>query len=100
MERHHHGHHEGHDHDHSQAHDHDHGHGHQHPEPDHKHGHSHGHAHSHVPSSAGVMYAALGLTLGYAAVEATAGMMSGSLALVSDAGHMVTDAVALGIAAF
>jgi cobalt-zinc-cadmium efflux system protein len=46
------------------------------------------------------MYAALGLTLGYAAVEATAGMMSGSLALVSDAGHMVTDAVALGIAAF
>ena len=46
------------------------------------------------------MYAALGLTLVYAVVEAVAGLMSGSLALVSDAGHMVTDAVALGIAAF
>jgi cobalt-zinc-cadmium efflux system protein len=46
------------------------------------------------------MYAALVLTLGYAVVEAVFGLLSGSLALVSDAGHMVTDAVALGIAAF
>ncbi|MBI4524151.1 MAG: cation transporter [Deltaproteobacteria bacterium] len=39
------------------------------------------------------------LTLGFAAVEAAAGWWSGSLALLSDAGHMVTDASALLIAA-
>jgi cobalt-zinc-cadmium efflux system protein len=43
---------------------------------------------------------ALALTLGYAAVEAAAGVWSGSLALISDAGHMVSDAAALGLAAF
>jgi cobalt-zinc-cadmium efflux system protein len=39
------------------------------------------------------------VTLGYAAVEAAAGWWSGSLALLGDAGHMVTDAAALIIAA-
>jgi len=43
---------------------------------------------------------ALALTLGYAAVEAAAGVWSGSLALISDAGHMVSDAASLGLAAF
>jgi cobalt-zinc-cadmium efflux system protein len=38
------------------------------------------------------------LTLGYAGVEAGVGWWSGSLALLGDAGHMVTDAVALLIA--
>jgi len=38
------------------------------------------------------------LTLGYAVVEAAVGWWSGSLALLGDAGHMVTDAVALLIA--
>jgi cobalt-zinc-cadmium efflux system protein len=38
-------------------------------------------------------------TLGFAGVEAAAGWWSGSLALLSDAGHMVTDASALLIAA-
>jgi cobalt-zinc-cadmium efflux system protein len=37
-------------------------------------------------------------TLGFAAIEAAAGWWSGSLALLSDAGHMVTDAAALLIA--
>ncbi|AUB84185.1 cation diffusion facilitator family transporter [Candidatus Thiodictyon syntrophicum] len=41
---------------------------------------------------------ALILTLGYALVEAAAGWWSGSLALLADAGHMVTDAAALGLA--
>jgi cobalt-zinc-cadmium efflux system protein len=35
----------------------------------------------------------------FAAVEAAAGVWSGSLALLSDAGHMVTDACALAVAA-
>jgi cobalt-zinc-cadmium efflux system protein len=39
------------------------------------------------------------LTLGFAIVEAVAGWWSGSLALISDAGHMVTDSSALGLAA-
>lgn len=41
---------------------------------------------------------ALVLTLGYAGVEAVVGWVSGSLALVSDAGHMITDATALLLA--
>jgi cobalt-zinc-cadmium efflux system protein len=43
---------------------------------------------------------ALYLTLGFAIVEAVAGWWSGSLALISDAGHMLTDSTALGLAAF
>jgi cobalt-zinc-cadmium efflux system protein len=42
---------------------------------------------------------ATALTLGFAGVEAATGWWSGSLALLSDAGHMVTDAAALVIAA-
>ena len=41
---------------------------------------------------------ALGLTLLFAVVEVVAGFMANSLALISDAGHMVTDAAALGLA--
>lgn len=45
-------------------------------------------------------YWALVITLGFAVVEAAGGVWSGSLALLSDAGHMFTDSVALGLAAF
>lgn len=41
---------------------------------------------------------ALGLTLLFAVIEAVTGFISNSLALISDAGHMVTDAAALGLA--
>lgn len=60
----------------------------------HHHGHSHGHHHG--PSHLGL---ALLFTLGFAVVEAIAGWWAGSLALLGDAGHMVTDASALGLAA-
>lgn len=40
---------------------------------------------------------ALGLTLSYSAVEAGMGLWTGSLALLADAGHMVTDAAALAL---
>ncbi len=43
--------------------------------------------------------AALAVTLAYAVVELVGGLWSGSLALVSDAGHMFSDAVALALAA-
>jgi len=39
------------------------------------------------------------MTLGFAAVEAAGGWWTGSLALISDAGHMLTDGAALGLAA-
>jgi cobalt-zinc-cadmium efflux system protein len=41
---------------------------------------------------------ALGLTASFLAVEVVAGLVSGSLALLSDAGHMLTDAGALVLA--
>lgn len=41
---------------------------------------------------------ALFITLGYSVVEAVVGYWSGSLALLSDAGHMLTDATALLLA--
>jgi cobalt-zinc-cadmium efflux system protein len=46
-----------------------------------------------------VLISALLLTLGFGLVEALAGWWSGSLALMSDAAHMVTDATSLGLAA-
>jgi cobalt-zinc-cadmium efflux system protein len=62
--------------------------------------HEHGHGHGHAPQGAlGSLLAALGLTLGFAAVEAVAGWWSGSLALLSDAGHMLADSLALAAAA-
>lgn len=63
--------------------------------------HSHAHAHGHAAGRGGhVLLAALIVTLGFAAVEAGVGWWAGSLALLGDAGHMFSDAMALGIAAF
>jgi cobalt-zinc-cadmium efflux system protein len=42
----------------------------------------------------------LAMTLGFAFVELGAGIWSNSLALISDAGHMATDSIALGLALF
>lgn len=60
------------------------------------------HAHHHVghDSEQGKLLAAVAVTLIFAFVEAVTGWWSGSLALLSDAGHMFTDSSALGLAAF
>ena len=88
------------------AHGHDHGdtgprgpeHGrHDHAHPPHDHDHHDHHHHDH--SASRFLPLALALTLGFAAVEAVAGWWSGSLALLGDAGHMLTDAMSLGLAA-
>jgi len=65
---------------------------------DHSH---HGHHHGHNSSGDGGMHLiwALLLTLGFALIEVVAGFWSGSLALLGDAGHMVTDSASLGLAA-
>ncbi|MDD5241844.1 MAG: cation diffusion facilitator family transporter [Sulfuricella sp.] len=65
----------------------------------HAHDHGHGHVHHHGVQSRNTLLIALVLTLGFSLVEAVTGWWSGSLALLGDAGHMVTDATALGMAA-
>jgi cobalt-zinc-cadmium efflux system protein len=72
-------------------------HGHAHDHDDHRHGE---HAHRHTPDAGPRLLWALLLTLGFAGVEAAAGFWSGSLALLGDAGHMVTDSASLALAAF
>jgi cobalt-zinc-cadmium efflux system protein len=70
------------------GHDHPHGHGH--------HGH-HGHAHG---ASTRSLAAALGITLLFVVAEVVGGLLSNSVALLADAGHMVTDAGALALSLF
>jgi cobalt-zinc-cadmium efflux system protein len=65
---------------------HDHGHGHD--------GHSHGVS---ADADRGKLAIALGLILGFMAVEVTGGILASSLALLSDAAHMLTDATAIGL---
>ena len=56
--------------------------------------------HGDRPKSSRAMLWALVLTAGFAVVEAFTGWHSGSLALISDAGHMVSDALSLGLGTF
>lgn len=66
----------------------------------HQHHGSDGHDHSHASASTPTrrLAIALALTSTFMLVEAAAGWFTGSLALLSDAGHMLTDAGALTIA--
>ncbi len=69
--------------------------------------HGHGHGHGHGPTAADALTAgaryrrplliAFLLTTSFVAVEFVAGILSGSLALLSDAGHMLSDAGGLGM---
>ncbi len=82
-----------HDH-HSHLHQHDHR-GHDH------HGHDHGaHGNDQRARNGGRMAITLGLTLAYMVAEALGGWWSDSLALLADAGHMFSDAAALGLSLF
>ena len=56
------------------------------------------HTHSKQASNQNLLLIALVLTLGFSGVEGAAAYFANSLALISDAGHMVTDAAALGLA--
>ena len=95
---------------------HGHNHGHDHP---HGHGHSHGHGHdnrhgghSHGPtltahdspearrSKERAILIAAALTGGFMGAEIIGGLISGSLALLADAGHMLTDFASLMLAWF
>jgi cobalt-zinc-cadmium efflux system protein len=61
--------------------------------------HHHDHSHDHDLTQ-NVLIIALIISLVFAVVEGYAGWWSQSLALLSDAGHMVSDGLALGLAAF
>lgn len=61
---------------------------------------SHSHSHSHSHGSGKTLLFALVFTTGFAVVEVIGGVMADSLALLSDAGHMMTDSLSLGVGAF
>lgn len=76
-------------------HDHDHEHGHRHA------GHGHHHHHHHLPPAGGHDRAfglGIALNLGFVAVEAWYGWHNGSLALLADAGHNLSDVAGLVLA--
>lgn len=74
-------------------HHHDHGHGHD------AHGADHVHGHHHAPADFGRAFA-IGIALNavFVVVEAAAGLAYGSMALVADAGHNLSDVLALALA--
>jgi len=83
-----HTHHDHHGHDHHDHHGHDH----------HDHGH-HGHAHVHAPASFDRAFAiGIALNAGFVAIEAFYGWRAGSLALLADAGHNLSDVAGLVLA--
>ncbi len=92
---------------------HDHGaHDHTHPQDqaghDHNHDQAHPHAHSHGPGACGhnhgagaplkALWWALAINFAWLIVEVAGGLLTHSLALLADAGHMLTDVAALGLA--
>lgn len=63
------------------------------------HGHAHGRGHSHVPANFGRAFAiGTALNLGFVIVEGTYGVLAGSMALLADAGHNLSDVLGLLIA--
>ena len=82
--------HAGHDHDAHAGHDHDAHAGHDH--------HGHDHAHDLRGASRKSLIVALCLISTYMVAEVIGGWLSGSLALIADAGHMLTDAAAIAMA--
>lgn len=60
----------------------------------------HRHTHEHATSDRRALTIALVLIAGLMAGELAAGLVASSLALLADAGHMLTDAAALGLALF
>ncbi|MCW2954797.1 MAG: cation diffusion facilitator family transporter [Conexibacter sp.] len=73
-----------------------------HDHAEHDQGHSHrGHTHAHgADATTRALTTALVLILCFMAVEVVIGAIAGSLALLSDAAHMLTDAAALGLSLF
>lgn len=74
---------------------------HSHPDDSHDHGHAdgHGHSHAHGPVDYGRAFAiGMALNLVFVAAEAFYGVAANSVALLSDAGHNLTDVLGLAAA--
>jgi cobalt-zinc-cadmium efflux system protein len=70
---------------------------------DHSHLHSYGqggHSHSGGTENRRALATALAITAAYTAAEVIGGLITGSLALLADAGHMLSDNFSLGLALF
>jgi cobalt-zinc-cadmium efflux system protein len=77
-----------------------HAHAHHHDHHGHEHGHGHGHGHHHhAPADFGRAFL-IGIVLntGFVVIEAVAGLVYGSMALIADAGHNLSDVLALALA--
>ena len=72
---------------------------HHHDHHGHAHDHGHGHGHHHAPGDFGRAFL-IGIVLNtaFVAVEAAAGVIYGSMALIADAGHNLSDVLALALA--
>ena len=81
---------------HDHVHDHDHNHDHDDSESDPSHRVGHGHAHGAGADERRIAWAFVIISL-FMLVEAAGGVIAGSLALLADAGHMLSDAAALGM---
>ena len=86
--------------DHSQhGHAQQHGHGHEPHRHAHGAGKGHGHGHVHAPATFDRAFAiGIGLNIAFVALEATAGLLAGSMALLADAGHNLSDVLGLVVA--
>lgn len=80
---------------HEQPNAHGHGNNHRHDDADH----SHSHSHSHTDNQR-IITIAFAIIASYMIVEVIGGYITGSLALLSDAGHMFSDAVSLAMTLF
>jgi cobalt-zinc-cadmium efflux system protein len=63
------------------------------------HGHSHDHSHSHTGNKKALLSSFILIAV-FMVVEVVGGLFTNSLALLSDAGHMLSDAAALGLSFF
>ncbi len=84
--------------EHGHEHHHDHDHSRDHGREGHAHGHCH-HGHDHGATRRAISIAFF-LTAGFMGVEFAGGLLTGSMALLSDSLHMLTDAAALGMSFF
>ncbi|OMF21657.1 cation transporter [Paenibacillus sp. FSL H8-0548] len=76
----------------------EHDHSHSHHSHGHHHGHAHGHhGHSHAPNNKAGLLIALIITAGIMILEFAGGLITNSLALLSDSGHMLSDTAALAL---
>jgi len=72
---------------------------HHHHGHDRGHSHHHGHGHSHAPKDFGRAFAiGIALNSAFVIIEAFYGLLSGSMALLADAGHNLSDVLGLALA--